>query len=230
LLLFCSHHAQTLRQNIPMARLARATLRPAHEQLHSLTLYEPSTGSKAVARQNSYNTINERNKLPVLETLLTDVAFACAKDMAMSASTKPFSIVTFQDGSVAVVRSDPRTPRVLEVIAIFFESARALDYAVRENSRADELTTAPKEAPTRPFHEPPATAPELSARQSAVLRALRTKMDANQRVEEKAAVLAEAANIPLGSLHSILHSLEKKGLIKTARGGSARAPAVYQVL
>jgi sugar-specific transcriptional regulator TrmB len=55
-------------------------------------------------------------------------------------------------------------------------------------------------------------------------------MDANKQVEAKAAALAEAANIPLGSLHSILHSLEKKQLIKTARAGSARAPAVYQVL
>ena len=65
---------------------------------------------------------------------------------------------------------------------------------------------------------------------NAVLGALRLKMDTDQRVEEKAAVLAEAANIPLGSLHSILQSLEKKQLIKTVRAGSARAPAVYQVL
>ena len=56
----------------------------------------------------------------------------------MSTSTRPFSIVTFQDGSVAVVQSDPRTPRVLEVIAIFFEAARARDYADRENSRSAE--------------------------------------------------------------------------------------------
>jgi sugar-specific transcriptional regulator TrmB len=54
-------------------------------------------------------------------------------------------------------------------------------------------------------------------------------MDANNQVEAKAAVLAEAANVPLGSLHSILQSLEKKQLIKTARAGSARAPAAYQV-
>jgi sugar-specific transcriptional regulator TrmB len=55
-------------------------------------------------------------------------------------------------------------------------------------------------------------------------------MDANKQLEAKAAVLAEAANVPLGSLHSILQSLEKKGLIKATRAGSARAPAVYQVL
>ena len=139
-------------------------------------------------------------------------------------------MVTFQDGSVAVVHSDPRTPRVLEVIAIFADAARARDYADRENSRSAEPTAAPKEATTRTAGEPPAPAPELSARQSALLGALRAKMDANKQVEAKAAVLAEAANIPLGSLHSVLQSLEKKGLIKTARGGSARAPAVYQVL
>jgi uncharacterized membrane protein len=162
--------------------------------------------------------------------LSTDLALLCAKDMAMSASTRPFSIVTFQDGSVAVVRSDPLTPRDLEVIAVFFEAERARDYTDRENSRAAEPAAAPKEAPTRTAGGPSATAPELSARQSAVLGALRAKMDANNQVEAKAALLAEAANVPLGSLHSILQSLEKKGLIKTARTGSARAPAIYQVL
>ena len=63
-----------------------------------------------------------------------------------------------------------------------------------------------------------------------MLGALRAKMDANKQVEAKAAVLAGAGNIPLGSLHSILQSLEKKGLIKTTKAGSARAPAAYQVL
>jgi hypothetical protein len=150
--------------------------------------------------------------------------------MAMSAGTRPFSTVTFQDGSVAVVHSVPRTPRVLEIIAIFSEAERARDYADRENSRAAEPASEPTEAPTQRRVEPTAPTPELSARQSAVLGALRAKMDADKQVEAKAAVLAEAAQIPLGSLHSVLQSLEKKGLIKTARAGSARAPAIYQVL
>ena len=55
-------------------------------------------------------------------------------------------------------------------------------------------------------------------------------MNDNKLVKAKAAALADAAHIPLGSLHSVLQSLEKKRLIKTARAGSARAPAVYQVL
>jgi hypothetical protein len=191
---------------------------------------KPPTGSKAVAHQGSYNTISEQNKLPILGTVSTDVAFVCAKDMAMSTSTRPFSKVTFRDGSVAVVHSDPRTPRLLEVIAIFSETARARDYADRENSRAAEPASEPTEARTQRHVEPTAPTPELSARQSAVLRALRAKMDANKQVEAKAAVLADAANIPLGSLHSVLQSLEKKGLIKATRAGSARAPALYQVL
>ena len=131
---------------------------------------------------------------------------------------------------MAVVHSDPRTPRVLEVIAIFSEAERARDYADRENSRSAEPASEPTEAPTQRRFEPTAPTPELSARQSAVLGALRAKMDANKQVEAKVAVLAEAANIPLGSLHSVLQSLEKKGLIRTSRAGSARAPAGYQVL
>ena len=130
---------------------------------------------------------------------------------------------------MAVVHSVPRTPRVLEVIAIFADATRARDYADRENSRFAEPASE-AEAPTRPVVAPPAAAGELSARQSALLVALRSKMDAKKQVEAKAAVLAEAANVPLGSLHSILQSLEKKGLIKAIRAGSARAPAAYQVL
>ena len=148
----------------------------------------------------------------------------------MSTSAKPFSTVTFQDASVAVVRTDPGKPRFLELVATFYDASHARDYADRENSRSAEPATEPTEAPTRPAVEPPAAASELSARQRAVLGALLSKMDANKQVEAKAAVLAEAAQIPLGSLHSVLQSLEKKQLIKTTRAGSARAPAVYQVL
>ena len=148
----------------------------------------------------------------------------------MSSSGKPFTTVTLEGGTFAVVQTDPRKPRLLEVIAVFFEAERARDYADRENSRSAEPASEPTEAPTQRRVEPTAPTPELSARQSAVLRALRAKMDANRQVEAKAAVLAEAANVPLGSLHSILQSLEKKGLIKATRAGSARAPAAYQVL
>ena len=148
----------------------------------------------------------------------------------MSSNGKPFTTVTLEDSTFAVVRSDPRKPRLLEVIAIFFDVSRARLYAEMENSRSGEQPIAATEAPHRHIVEPTEVAAELSARQSAVLGALRAKMDENGQVAARAVTLAEAAQIPLGSLHSVLQSLEKKQLIKTARAGSARAPAVYQVL
>ena len=111
------------------------------------------------------------------------------------------------------------------MIAIFSDVSRARSYAEMENSRSAEQPIAATEAPQGHIVEPAEVIAELSARQSAVLEALRAKMDANKQVEARAATLAKAANIPLGSLHSILQSLEKKSLIKTTRAGSARAPA-----
>jgi hypothetical protein len=145
----------------------------------------------------------------------------------MSSSGKPFTTVTLEDGTFAVVRTDPHTSWLLEVIAIFADASRARSYAKMENDRsAEQLPITSTEA----FRRPTEAIVELGPRQSAVLKALRAEMDSNRRVEAKAAALAEAAQIPLGSLHSVLQSLEKKQLIKAVRSGSARAPAVYQVL
>ena len=148
----------------------------------------------------------------------------------MSSSGKPFTTVTLEDGTFAMVRIDPRKPQFLEVIALFLDASRARSYAEMENDGSGEGPVASTEASEQRTIETTEAIPELSARQSAVLGALCAKMDENKRVEAKAAVLAEAARIPLGSLHSVLQSLEKKQLIKTTRAGSARAPAVYQVL
>jgi hypothetical protein len=70
----------------------------------------------------------------------------------------------------------------------------------------------------------------VSERQAAVLKGLRSLMDKQHRVEAKVAELAKAASVPLGSVHSILVSLEKKHMIKTECQGSAKNPAIYQVL
>jgi len=156
----------------------------------------------------------------------------------MTSSVKPFITITFEDGSLAVVRTDPIKPSLLEVIGIFYEASRARSYADMENARSGEDRIEPPETPEsppaatspRPRVDRAGATPELSPRQSAVLEALRSKMDEDRRVEAKAAALAGAAGIPLGSLHSVLQSLEKKLLIKTARTGSVRAPAVYEVL
>jgi DNA-binding transcriptional ArsR family regulator len=70
----------------------------------------------------------------------------------------------------------------------------------------------------------------VSDRQEAVLKALRSLMDKKHRVEATGAHLAKASSIPAGSLHSVLVSLEKKGLIRTERQGSAKLRAIYEVL
>jgi hypothetical protein len=127
----------------------------------------------------------------------------------------------------------------MEVIATFYDEARARNYANVENGQslqpeAPQLQSPPLEeeaaAPKGGGAKPNGVETELSQRQRAVLEALRAKMDDNNLVAVRAAVLAEAAKIPLGSLHSVLGSLEKKQLIQTSRAGSARAPAVYEVL
>jgi DNA-binding MarR family transcriptional regulator len=70
----------------------------------------------------------------------------------------------------------------------------------------------------------------MSERQTAVLKALRSMMDKKHRVEVRGAELAKASSIPLGSLHSVLASLEKKHIIRTERPGSAQFRAIYEVL
>ena len=155
----------------------------------------------------------------------------------MGSSGDAFKTVLFSDLTWAVVRIDPSRPRFMEIIALFYEENRAKDYASLQNGPAAELhhpIAEQQEAQPAPAvhktHKPEAATLDLSSRQSAVLKALRNKMDDSGQVALRAAVLAQAAQIPLGSLHSVLGSLEKKGLIKAARAGSARSPAVYQVL
>jgi hypothetical protein len=55
----------------------------------------------------------------------------------------------------------------------------------------------------------------MSERQAAVLRGLRSLMDKQHRVEAKAAELAKASSVPLGSLHSMLFDLKASHLQKT---------------
>ncbi len=158
-----------------------------------------------------------------------------------------FKTVALDDGLHAVVRADPGNPRLLEIVAIFYDAWRARDYAAVQNIQPSEqqpkLTPAAKPriepigapeektaAATVAGAKPSAASDDLTERQRAVLNALRTKRNAENLVEAKAVALAEAAGIPLGSLHSVLQSLEKKQLILTARRGSAKAPAIYQVL
>ena len=78
--------------------------------------------------------------------------------------------------------------------------------------------------------EPIKDSTDLSERQQEVLNALRSLMDKKNLVEVRSAELAKASSIPLGSLHSVLASLEKKNMIRTERPGSAKFRAIYEVL
>jgi hypothetical protein len=69
----------------------------------------------------------------------------------------------------------------------------------------------------------------ISDRQMAVLKALRSLKDKKNRVEVPVAKIAYTSSVPLGSVHSILVSLEKKHMIRTERQGSPKASAVYEV-
>ena len=66
--------------------------------------------------------------------------------MAMGSNGKTFKTVVFEDGTHAVVRTDPRKPCLLEVVAIFYDASRARDYADTENQQASEQQ--PSIAPT----------------------------------------------------------------------------------
>jgi len=97
----------------------------------------------------------------------------------MSSSGKPFMTITLEDGTFGVVRTDPRKPQFLEVIAIFSDISRARSCAEKENGWSGEQVIALPEA------QPTEVMPELSPRQRAVLEAHRAKKNGSQLVEEK---------------------------------------------
>ncbi len=164
---------------------------------------------------------------------------SAGKEITVTSKNETLKVVALDDGSSAVVKIDPANPRLLEVVATFYDAARAQQYVQLAGvEKPEPVATVPLATVPQPKlpkasngHKAPANGAslDLSVRQSAVLNVLRSKMDENKNVEAKAADLALAAQIPLGSLHSVLGSLEKKQLIVNTRPGTPRAPAVYQV-
>ncbi len=157
----------------------------------------------------------------------------------MGSYRKTFKTVQLEDGMFAVVRTNAGEPHILEVVAMFYDLECAREYADIKNGQHIDL---PKTEPVSPEHsasgaEPEENsratneaAPELTERQSAVLEALRANTNGENIVEMSVAALAEASNVPLGTTHSVLQSLEKKQCILAMRSGSGRARAAYQVL
>ena len=172
----------------------------------------------------------------------------------MASNKQEVKTAIFEDGTCAVLRVDPTKPRLLEVIATFHDAARARDYVRLQNNASNDhgkerpvvkqtstvkSTQASKAKPVQPSTAKPKratkTKPEtafadVSERQTALLTALRSLMDKKNRVEVTKAELAKAASIASGSLRSVLISLEKKGMIRTARLGTPKFSAIYQVL
>jgi len=171
----------------------------------------------------------------------------------MASNKHEFKTAIFEDGSCVVLRIDPSQPHFMEVVASFYDAERARDYARFENDQQGEHQEEPpikepaskpkapaskaKPQPSEPISKakPQASEPikdstDVSERQLAVLNALRSLMDKKNLVEVPSAELAKASSIPLGSLHSVLASLEKKNMIRTERPGSAKFRAIYEVL
>ncbi len=153
----------------------------------------------------------------------------------MRSSRTKFKTIVLEEGMHAVVRAHSSEPHILEVVAMFYDPAFAREYADMKNGQ--HVGSPDKPAPSEPAAAPEEESIEangagsdLTERQSAVLEALRAKANDENVVEISVAALAEASGVPLGTIHSVLQSLEKKQKILTTRTGSARAPAAYQVL
>ncbi|MGA7324179.1 MAG: hypothetical protein WBX25_06805 [Rhodomicrobium sp.] len=175
----------------------------------------------------------------------------------MASNNQELKTAIFEDGACVVLRADPAKPRLLEVIATFHDAARAREYVrfgnnssekhqekrpvikqasaakPKQASKAESLQTRPATAAKpKPVSgaKPKTATTDMSERQTAVLRALRSMMDKKNLVEATKTELAKASSIPSGTLHSVLVSLEKKGMIRTERQGTPKFSAIYQVL
>ena len=56
----------------------------------------------------------------------------------MASKTHEFKTAIFEDGSCVVLRVDPSQPHFMEVVASFYDVARARDYASFENGQQGE--------------------------------------------------------------------------------------------
>jgi DNA-binding MarR family transcriptional regulator len=101
-----------------------------------------------------------------------------------------------------------------------------------ENRAAEAAAKRPAAAQLKsaPAAKPKTTEAGVSDRQMAVLKALRTLKNKRNRVEVPVARIAKVSSVPLGSVHSIIASLEKKHMIRTERRGSAKFSAIYEIL
>jgi IclR helix-turn-helix domain len=147
----------------------------------------------------------------------------------MLMSTKSYVTIAMEDGKHAVCHTSAINPANLEIIAVFYNPKIAQEYADRENGLAptdlkelvtsitEEKTSEEAAPPTTKFVDPPGLNPELSEQQANVLRHLR-KMVAEDKPLGNTKI-AEALNVPVGSVHYALQTLEKKNFITAEKRG-----------
>src|SRR5271165_5124738 len=90
----------------------------------------------------------------------------------MSINKHEFQTAIFEDGTCAVLRADPAKPRLLEVIATFYDAAHARDYVKAQNIPAHDdreerpalkraIAVKPEQALTAKPKTAPAAKPKL---------------------------------------------------------------------
>ena len=86
-----------------------------------------SKGYNGAGHEN-YNSVPSTRRTisgPLRDFAIWEAFRARKSDSVMTTNRGEFTAITFEDDSCAVVRSDPSQPRFLEVIATFYDAARA---------------------------------------------------------------------------------------------------------
>jgi DNA-binding transcriptional ArsR family regulator len=160
----------------------------------------------------------------------------------MLISTKSYRTITLEDGIVAVVQQSATQVANLEIIATFFDPARAQEYADLQNGVTEDggenidvpvINHTEEPAPT-PVSAPPkkrilASSDELSEQQELILQHLKDKMDEEKTAQLGNGKISAATKLPIGSVFFALKKLEEKGYISALIRGFAQTPTKWQV-
>src|SRR5438309_353633 len=106
----------------------------------------------------------------------------------MASKTHEFKTAIFEDGSCVVLRVDPSQPHFMEVVASFYDAARARDYASFENGQqgGEQQKDAPiKEPASKP------KAPASMAKPQPSEPVSKAKPQASEPIKDTAADLSE---------------------------------------
>jgi DNA-binding MarR family transcriptional regulator len=165
----------------------------------------------------------------------------------MASLKQELRIATFEDGTCAVLRADPAKPRLMEVIATFYDLPLARDYVKSGNTPSVEhrqersiIKQAPKaksnqapkakaaQAPVKPT-QAPAVKPKLA---SAAKPKLASAAKPASKAQPKDAGLSERQTAILTALRSLMdkkHRVEVRGA-ELAKAASVPQGSIHSVL